>query len=81
MYFIDTVMLCFIFYTIIFRALNDILVKNFNKIQNFSLVCQLEIWNNLGLSVALWDWMYRIRYTCNRFGTVPDPVICPDWQS
>ena len=53
-------------------------MKTFNKLRNFSLTCQLEIWNNLGLSDALWDWMYRIRYTCARFGTVPDPVICPD---
>ena len=59
MYFIDTVTLCFLFYTIIFRAWNDILVKTFNKIRNFSLICQLEIWNNLGLFVAL---------------DIPDPV-------
>ena len=31
----------------------------------------------MGLSDALWDWMYRIWYTCTRFVTVPDLVI---WQ-
>ena len=42
------------------------------KTKNFSLICRLKIWNNLGLSDAMWDWMYRIRCTWTRFGTVLD---------
>ena len=49
----------------------------------FRHICQLEIGNITGVSNAPWDWMYRILYTCTRFGTVSDSVICPDcsWQS
>ena len=52
-YFMDTLMHCFVFFTLNLSVKNNILVKPCTRNWYFSVICQLETWNNVGLSDAL----------------------------
>ena len=68
----NTEMHCFIFFAVHFGVQNDILVKTCNKNLHFSVILQFGFARCI-MRVDVPDLVHN-----TIFGTVPDPVICPD---